>query len=87
MTYGIEIEKIGSDGYITRYVRRGRMVRFDTFAEAQAMAEHLDEQAHGNPNDGTYTRFEVIEIVEPPYRAERSPEPPPHRSRRPGAWR
>lgn len=75
MKFAIEIEKIGPSGYITRYVdTRGRAKRFPTREAAQAVADHLDEQANTLPGD--YTRFEVIEILERPYRAERDPLPP-----------
>lgn len=71
MIWIIEIERVGPGGFITRYVdTRGRVERFPTREAAQAVAEHLEAQA--SVSEHGWTRYEVMAMPEPPYRAERA---------------
>lgn len=71
MAWIIEIERVGPGGYVTRYARRGRLERFSRREDAQAVADLLAAQAPAGV-DG-YTRYEVLEMPDRPYVAERDP--------------
>lgn len=73
MKYAVEIERVGRGGYITRYCNgHNKTHRFATRAQAQAVADYLDD--HANHAAADYRmRYEVIEIPEPEYVAERDP--------------
>lgn len=75
MAYTVEIEKVGVGGYITRLTDgRGHTRRFATYEEAADMAEGLAflNDSYRLDSDARM-RYEVIEVSEPEYIAERDP--------------
>ena len=75
MMFAIEIEKVGPNGYITRLAdARKRVMRFPSREAAQIVADAMDEHYNRfSLGTDSRVRYEVIEIPDLEYIAERDP--------------